>query len=324
MFPVWSLVLWVGAGEPEAPSSDDDLPPIPTATQAATGPALNYYSLITLEEVEAELERRHLGQDPLPVILERVTRGLVAAPYVLSPLGEGSGPDADPRFRLDAFDCTTFVETALAMTLCDELPEARALLDRIRYHGPPSFGARRHLMTSQWIPGLIAEGHLVDITKKVGGVWTRTATLELTDERWARRRVAKELVLPEVPLGTWRLDYLPVADLAHFADQIPAGTIINVVRADAPSSPDLITHQALVLMRPDGTRFVRHASPVSRRVVDETITKIITRYQKPRAWPILGINLLAIADASDPSIPAGSLRAADQGASAPTPRAGQR
>lgn len=295
---VWILLLLTGVGEPEPTNGDDDLPPSATSTVArATGPALNWYSLISPDEVEAELEQRHLLGGELPEILERVTRGLVAAPYLLSPLGEGSGVDPDPRFRLDAFDCTTFVETAVAMTLCDQLPEARALLDRIRYHGPPSFGTRRHLMTSQWIPGLIEAGYLVDITRQVGRARTKTVQLELTEARWSRRRVAKELTLDEVPYGTWSLDYLPVAELEHFADRIPAGTIINVVRADAPSSPDLITHQALVLARPDGTRFVRHASPVSKRVVDETITKIITRYQKPRAWPILGLNLLTLAPA---------------------------
>lgn len=295
---VWILLLLTGVGEPEPTNGDDDLPPSATSTVArASGPALNWYSLISPDEVEAELEQRHLLGGELPEILERVTRGLVAAPYLLSPLGEGSGVDPDPRFRLDAFDCTTFVETAVAMTLCDQLPEARALLDRIRYHGPPSFGTRRHLMTSQWIPGLIEAGYLVDITRQVGRARTKTVQLELTEARWSRRRVAKELTLEEVPYGTWSLDYLPVAELEHFADRIPAGTIINVVRADAPSSPDLITHQALVLARPDGTRFVRHASPVSKRVVDETITKIITRYQKPRAWPILGLNLLTLAPA---------------------------
>lgn len=319
------MLLFAGVGEPEAPNGDDDLAPSSTSSQArAAGPALNWYSLISRDEVEAELELRHLLGGELPEILERVTRGLVAAPYLLSPLGEGRGVDPDPRFRVDAFDCTTFVETAIALTLCDELPEAQALLDRIRYRGEPNFGARRHLMTSQWIPGLIEEGYLVDITRKVGRARTKTVQLELTEARWGRRRVAKELALDEVPYGSWSLDYLPVAELEHFADRIPAGTIINVVRADAPSSPDLITHQALVLARPDGTRFVRHASPVSKRVVDETITKIITRYQKPRAWPILGLNLLTLADGSERSTPAAPLRAADQGSSAPKPRAGQR
>ena len=47
--------------------------------------------------------------------LELATRPFVGAPYVLSPLGEGDlgGTDPDPRLRFDAFDCTTFVETAL-------------------------------------------------------------------------------------------------------------------------------------------------------------------------------------------------------------------
>jgi len=41
------------------------------------------------------------------------TAPLLGVRYLLSPLGEGVGLDPDPRFRLDAFDCVTFVETAL-------------------------------------------------------------------------------------------------------------------------------------------------------------------------------------------------------------------
>jgi hypothetical protein len=62
----------------------------------------------------------------------RATAPVVGAPYLLSPLGEGAGPDPDPRFRLDAFDCMTFVETAVALGSASSLEEGRRALDDVR------------------------------------------------------------------------------------------------------------------------------------------------------------------------------------------------
>ena len=123
----------------------------------------------------------------------------MAAPYLLSPLGEGEMPDPDPRFRMDAFDCTTFVETAIAMAICSDLPEVERLLDDIRYTGDPSFQSRRHLMTSQWIPELIADGYVEDVTKQIGKKKTKWIRLKLTKKRWKKRRIARSLKLDRVP-----------------------------------------------------------------------------------------------------------------------------
>src|SRR5512147_642920 len=76
---------------------------------------------------------------------------LVGAPYRVSPLGEGSGIDRDPRFRLDAFDCQTLVETAIALGNARSVAEARVLLDDLRYEGPPDFQHRNHYVEAQWL-----------------------------------------------------------------------------------------------------------------------------------------------------------------------------
>ena len=267
--------------------------PAETSTQA-----FNLYAILRPRELRAEVAARFRMDDPVDVRLERVTRGLVAAPYVLSPLGEGRGQDADPRLRFDAFDCTTFVETALALARCDELDAIRGVLDGIRYTGGRvGFVHRRHLMMSQWIPELVEEGWLVDVTAEVGGHATRYKTIRMTRRRWRRRRVARSLVLPQevVPTGTFSLPVLPIADALERRDTIPPGTVVNVVRGNWKRSPDLVTHQGLVLRSPvDGSLVVRHASPVFRRVVDEPLVRLLTRYLRPRKWPIIGVNLLRV------------------------------
>jgi hypothetical protein len=269
-----------------------------TAPQPLPQPPTNAFALLPAPLVEAELAARHAETASVGARVDAVTRGLVGAPYLLSALGEGAGPDPDPRFRLDAFDCTTFVETALALTQTPELTEAAAALDLIRYRGAPDFARRRHLMTSQWIPGLVAEGWVEDITAEVGGDEARVLQFALTEARWARRHIARALVLPdeEVPKGAFPLPYLPLQDALRLEARIPQGAVLNVVRADWPAAPDAVTHQGIVVLHPGDTRrYVRHASPVSRRVIDEPLAQMLGRYLKrPRKWAVIGVNLLAI------------------------------
>ncbi len=287
-----------------APESDEDLPPPREDGPAQRGPQpppwrpYNLYSLLSPEALTAELEARHAMPGTFEEKVERVTRGLVAAPYLLSPLGEGMAPDPDPRFRLDAFDCTTLVETALALLACDDLGEVQARLDRIRYRGPAlAFTERRHLMTAQWIPELIAAGLLVDVTREVGGSDTARLSVALDPARWRARRVARALALPAeaIPVGEFGLDYLPLKAALVRLDSLPEATVLNVVRAEAPGAPEVVTHQGLLVRHPgDRTLYIRHASPVAKRVLDEPLERKLGRYLVPRRWPIIGINLLRI------------------------------
>ncbi len=274
---------------------------VQTEAQPPPRPPRNYFSLIPDPVLVAELETRHAAPGPFSSRVERVSRGLLGAPYLLGALGEGPGTsDPDPRFRLDAFDCTTFVETVIALAHHDHPKGAARLLDLVRYTGGKTeFDHRRHLMTSQWIPELVKEGWLKDVTKQVGKAKTKTIHFELSKRRWQKRHIAKALVLPKerVPRGTFDLDYLPTTAALALASKIPPGTIINIVHVDWQASPDLITHQGLIITRPGSKiRYVRHASPISKRVVDVKLTKMLQRYiDKPGRWRVVGMNLLQIA-----------------------------
>ncbi|MEM7674388.1 MAG: N-acetylmuramoyl-L-alanine amidase-like domain-containing protein [Myxococcota bacterium] len=267
------------------------------APQALPTRPYNLYSLLHHDDLVAEIEQRYDPAD-WSAHLERVTRGLLAAPYLRSALGEEAGIDRDPRFRLNAFDCTTFVETALALAHCDDYAQLKPLLDQIRYtDGQPTFQARRHLITSQWIPELTAAGFVRDVTVHVGAHKTRFIHLNLTRQRWQKRRFARTLPLDSdrVPYGHYDLPYLPIDVAQKRIRRIPLGTIINVVRQERETSPDVITHQGLVVRRPGSSRrYVRHASVISKRVIDESLARMLKRYRKPRKWKVVGINLLEI------------------------------
>ncbi|MCB9557932.1 MAG: DUF1460 domain-containing protein [Deltaproteobacteria bacterium] len=263
-----------------------------TQQQSPTSPP--WYKLDGAQ-LAREIARSHRDHQDIADRLFAVSSALLRARFVRSPLGEGQGQDADPRFRLDAFDCTTFVETVTALSLSSEVATIRRVLDKIRYkRGKPVFTARRHLALSQWIPGLNRAGILQDITAAIGGDQARWITVKLTANRWRNRRVARtlKLDLSDIPIGTHRLPYLPLAFFLNHEAQVPSGTILSVVHADSSHSPDPISHQGLLFRKPsDGRLYMRHASQIYKRVIDEALEWVVRRYRKPRKWRVLGFNL---------------------------------
>ncbi|WP_242396375.1 N-acetylmuramoyl-L-alanine amidase-like domain-containing protein, partial [Anaeromyxobacter oryzisoli] len=231
------------------------------------------------------------------------TRPLLGAPYVVSPLGEGRGPDPDPRFRLDAFDCMTFVETAVALGSARTLAEARRALDDVRYAGPPSLGGRNHEVLSQWIPRVLARGWARDVAREVAGSRARRVEEVYTPARWdAVRRAGRAIPgLPRarLPAGAFEAWVVSPEDAVANAGGIPEGTIAFVVRAHAEERATRVTHAGLVVVGRDGGRRVRHATSTRgvSRVIEEPLARFLAREAKahPR-WPVEGVALLAIED----------------------------
>ena len=234
------------------------------------------------------------------------TAPLVGIRYLPSPLGEGSGRDPDPRFRLDAFDCMTLVETAVALGSATSLAEARVALDDVRYSsGRPSYALRNHEVLSQWIPANLAKGWIADATAGLAGVATHTVAKEYTPASWDAVRAAGRSIpgLPRarLPLGRFEAHVVAPADAATAASRLPEGAIVFVVRADAPERLTRISHAGLVLRRPGGGTLVRHATS-SRgvaRVIEEPIERFVRREAQayPR-WPVEGLSFFAIRDAT--------------------------
>lgn len=230
------------------------------------------------------------------------TRPLLGAPYVASPLGEGRGQDPDPRFRLDAFDCMTFVETAVALGSARSLEDARAALDDVRYSGAIDYGHRNHEVLSEWIPANVAKGWVADVAAEVAGARARVASVEYDDARWAAvaraGRAIPGLARRFLPRGRFEVGVVPAEDVAAVAGRIPAGTIAFVVRADAPDRATRITHAGLVVPGPGGAAWVRHATSSAGvdRVIEEPIARFLRREERAYAWRVTGLALLAIRD----------------------------
>lgn len=229
----------------------------------------------------------------MAVRLEKYSRPLLGVPYQRSPLGEGQGQDPDPRIRWDRFDCTTFVETVLAMSRVDSLRPSIETLDAIRYtDGPPTFGRRRHLIASQWLPELIASGVLVDRTRQLYPK-APAARVHLSPGRWKARDWQKTVPLPtsSIPTGQFSIRYVPWPALGRLSTSLPSGLIFSVVRRPSRRRPNLVTHQGLVVENPTGKMVVRHASSWRRKVVEEPLARYLARMRRKKH--LLGLNLAA-------------------------------
>ena len=238
-------------------------------------------------------------EEPIEIRLERVTAPLLGVKFGVSPLGEGTGPgpDKDPRIRFDRFDCTTFVETALALARTDKPWAVLDELDSIRYRGGPEYLNRRHFPEAEWIPELIGLRILEDSTPQLGhGVIVRTR--HYGHDWWSEKGYLALLGLPKTraPQGDYSLAVWPIEEAIRDSVQIPTGSIINVIRDDDGKAPVLVAHQGLVLMV-DSQKVVRHAAyPPAGAVIDEPIARFLTRITHLKTYRVAGVNVLRVVE----------------------------
>ena len=265
-------------------------------------PAQGGYARMTDAEVSATIAKDHAIL-PLGARLQAVSEPFLGTPYLLGNMGEGpegDGRDKDPRYNVQAADCTTFVEHAIAFALASDLPQAKLLLDAIRYdHGKVNYGTRRHWPEAQWVHGLIAEGFVEDVTAQVAGAGAQvgSAAVRIDPKRLQEslHQELKEKLKPgEIPVGEFAVPYLPLESVMKISPRLEAGLVINIVKAEKPGLLVRISHQGLIV-RKDGAPFVRNASSIGKKaVVDEPLAEFVERQAKARSWPTLGFNFLRV------------------------------
>ncbi len=281
---------------------------------AAQVPRDGFYGM-SETRIASELKAIHASHPSLAGRVEEVSRRFLGTPYKLGPLGEGSSGRFDrlPLYSFQAVDCTTFVEEVMALSLDADLHHALTVtLQRIRYKdGRIGYQSRNHFPESDWLPNNIAAGYLQDITRDVAGPLTRLATKRISKRAWYLAKTTADLegfsgataAEKQQALARWRalashytdqvstLPYVPVADLPGVLAKIPSGTIANLVRADLPDKPVMISHQ-LFIIQEGGAAYVRQAS-YGRFVEDIPALDYFRRYAHS-SWPLLGVNLDAI------------------------------
>lgn len=279
-----------------APEEPPEVPAAPVAEEpvgADAGPKEGDLSTerwtIPPEVMEAA---RAVRDRPLGERIAAISQPFLGLPYVWDAAGEGDEDDPDPVGRYDAFDCLTFVEETLAIALAGDPVDAAALRNAFRYRGAPSYLHRRHFMEAEWIPDAVQNGLVSDITAFVGHPRTVTKTVTAaTWKGWGRRSLFR-LPAEALPVGTWSLDYLDLAEAELAVPRIPPGAILLTLRSDRPGVPMVVTHVSLVIPGKDGA-MMRHATRMgTRKVRDDRLMWYVKHIRDYVNWPALGVAVL--------------------------------
>ena len=219
---------------------------------------------------------------------------MLDAPYVSDPLGEGHGYDADPLTRYDVFDCLTFVEEVLSLSLAGDPEHAAEVRLDLRYGSQsPNYAARRHFMELQWLPGTIGSGWVRDTTTRYGPTRHFEKQVDLAMwEAWGKRDNFSMVPDEHLPMGVISLDVLEIDDALAVIDDIPPGSIILTVREDRPSNPLWISHVGFLV--PSEQPTVRHATRMGSvpRVRDHSFRWYLENMKRYRGWKAVGISIL--------------------------------
>ena len=236
---------------------------------------------------------RELRGAPLGTRVEAHSTPWLGLPYTEGPLGEAGGPDPDPVVRYDTFDCLTFVEEVLALSLATDPVNVQTVRMGLRYRGggPTTFENRRHFMLAEWIPGTIEEGWMEDLTPSLPGAQQISRTVR--DETWRTwsRRDLFPLEDARLPVGAQSFWYLPLDAAAAAVDRIPPGSVIFTLRKPLEHIPNAVTHVGITI--PGEATTMRHATKMGESTVrDDSLAWYIEHLSSYTNWPVAGLVIL--------------------------------
>jgi hypothetical protein len=267
--------------------------------------------------------------------LDQISEAFLELPYSYpdDPLGEGKQGqyDQDPLYRFDRFNCTTFVETVLALATSDSTDVFQRQINRIRYKGgKPSFVGRNHFISLDWIPN--NNWLLTDITEDVAGRFSQVATATIDKKAWYASLDNSRLQIPLAPVQKQErllslqtqgqtfvpqkaeIPYLPLAVLfpniegeaptlaskskadQFYLDKIPSGAIINIVNPNWDLTQWIGTHINVshqgIAVRKAGKLYFRHASSLSGQVDEVLLSGYLSDFLGSET--VKGINILQV------------------------------
>ena len=234
-------------------------------------------------------------------LVEQLSAQQLNTPYLSHPLGEGHLGRVDPQvnFRVDGFDCQTYVNTVLAFALDPTHPQLA--LQKIRYHKKPhTFLTRNHFVSLDLNPHWHQLHLTQDNTCHLLPTHHQLCHISLTEinkERWLQKQLSergysKPPLHFSPPSLISRLSYIPIKTLLMPATQrywlahLNSGSILEIVRPGWDLTKTLgthlqVSHLGFVIHTQQGWVF-RHAH-AQDRVVD---TPLIPYLAKHPTWGV--------------------------------------
>ncbi len=223
-------------------------------------------------------------------------------PYELTALGEGIVGEFDqyPLYRVDAFDCQTYVETVLALAWSESLTAFIEKKVFISYGGHSiDYFNRTHFICLDWCHLFQNHERLIDITKHCASAAStlllHSSSVIIDRATWYQSKTIAMIRLLEdhLPEGVEQrlqslycrsrsisseesvLTYIACSDLFQLPDDdrqavlasIPSGSVMQIIRSHNTAATH-VQHLGFVIHE-HGRVLFRHASSVKGKVIDE-------------------------------------------------------
>ena len=238
-------------------------------------------------------------------------------PYELSALGEGVEGEFDrfPLYRVDAFDCQTFVETVLALSWSRSFEDFFQKKCFISYAGQSiDYFHRAHFICLDWAHLLGSGQYLVNITKSCASNSSRpllcSSSVTIDRSAWFQMKKTEAIrLLDSTPVDGLDdalqdlhsrartiapqrselvcirgkdLLLLSEGERRHVLASIPSGSVMQIIHTENTfceiSQTDVHVRHLGFIIHKDREAFFRHASSERGCVTDELCEDYLRRF----------------------------------------------
>jgi hypothetical protein len=266
-----------------------------------------------------------VAHQPTTQRLEYFSAAFLGQRYLNGALGEGMDGEFDqsPLYRSDAFDCMTYVSTVLALLKANDIQTFKQMIKKINYqNGLVAYQNRNHFTSIDWNPNNERQGFIKDITMTIHNQDNQSVaeidSTYINKKAWYDKKTLSNIkLLSPLPiekqqqlLARFRglsakvsnqeahIPYVPLTILydkqgqsnQFIFDQIPSGSIIEIVRSDwKTDGTELdVSHLGFALRTKDGLVY-REASLIKGKVVDIPLAGYLRKYLNTQT--VEGINI---------------------------------
>lgn len=251
----------------------------------------------------------------LQTVSDRVdffSQQLLHTPYLVHPIGEGEEGEFDraPLFRLDGFDCFSYVTSVLSLVHAKNYQEFQNFSKAINYRNQlVRYRERLHFVDADWNPVLEHHKILTDITQQLFPQESQIARAYINKAAWMQRKTLQDLYVPGLDaiekntlLKKFKQQFTPrdnqntsiaYVPLTVFFDaqqrprwqilaRIPHGCILEIVRPNWDLTQQIgtrmnVSHLGWVVHTARGVVF-RNASSLKHQVAEELLADYLQHY----------------------------------------------
>lgn len=213
--------------------------------------------------------------------------------------GTLEGPEEKLICKLDAFDCYTFVENvmAISMTKHSEQPTFEnymRILQNLRYRNSKidGYGSRIHYFTD-WAKTAEKNNYLKDLSPTLGVKMDKSINFmsqhrNLYPSFAKDDKVLEDIVLMEKNLAKKTIYHIKKEDYSTYEPAIKTGDIIAFTSTVAGLD---VNHEGFAV-RKNGKLYLMHASIEKKKIIisDETLQQYLIRIKKHAGFMVLRVN----------------------------------